>query len=53
MKKIVAISIGLIGLTLIVGACRKGENDPLLSLKSRQARLAGEWVVSSSEVQST
>ena len=30
---------------LLMAACRKGENDPLLSLNTRKARLAGEWVV--------
>lgn len=30
-------------------ACRKGENDPLLSLKTRNARLTGIWELKSSE----
>jgi hypothetical protein len=33
-----------------LNSCRKGEEDPLLSLRSRKARLAGEWtLVSGSE----
>jgi hypothetical protein len=28
--------------TLLMG-CKKGENDPFLSLKSRKARIAGQW----------
>lgn len=36
---------------LVIGAavisCKKGDNDPALSLKSRKARLAGDWVISS------
>lgn len=30
-------------------ACKKGENDPFLSLRSRKARLEGEWVLSKLE----
>lgn len=30
-------------------SCKKGEGDPFLSLKSRKARVAGEWTVSSGE----
>ncbi len=29
--------------------CKKGENDPFLSLSSRKARVAGEWTVTSGE----
>lgn len=32
-------SVGFVG-------CKKGEGDPFLSLKSRKARLSGEWKVS-------
>lgn len=28
---------------LSVSSCKKGENDPFLSLRSRKARLVGEW----------
>ncbi|MFH0895150.1 MAG: hypothetical protein V2A54_12010, partial [Bacteroidota bacterium] len=30
--------------------CKKGENDPMFSLKSRKARLAGEWELSEGSV---
>lgn len=33
---------------LIFSACKKGENDPFLSLKSRDARLQGTWVLKES-----
>lgn len=33
---------------LIFSACKKGENDPFLSLKSRDARLKGTWVLKES-----
>ena len=40
--------LALVGLALLVAApsCKKGANDPGLSLKSRKARLAGEYKVS-------
>jgi hypothetical protein len=34
--------------SLIFG-CKKGDNDPVFSLKSRKARLTGAWVVESAE----
>lgn len=33
--------------------CKKGENDPFISLRSRKARMAGEWTVSKGEGKST
>jgi hypothetical protein len=48
MKLILLIlSISLLGGAFT--ACKKGENDPFMSLRSRKARLAGEWKVTSSE----
>lgn len=40
MNKILLLFIGL---SLVLGACRKGEDDPFFSLKTRDARLKGEW----------
>ena len=37
------------GLLLATPSCKKGENDPALSLSSRTARVAGEWTVSGYE----
>lgn len=34
---------------LSLAGCKKGENDPFLSLRSRKARLAGEWSLSYQE----
>ncbi|MFN4235607.1 MAG: hypothetical protein ACK4IK_12460 [Bacteroidia bacterium] len=34
-------------------SCKKGENDPGLSLRSRKGRVAGEWTVKSWEYKST
>lgn len=41
--------IAIAGLTAVTG-CKKGENDPFLSLKSRKARISGEWKLSEGTV---
>ena len=54
-KRILTISLALIaigGLTTITG-CKKGENDPFLSLKSRTARISGEWKLSEGTITET
>ncbi len=38
---------------ILFNACKKGENDPSLSLKSRTARLNGEWKLISGEITTT
>lgn len=44
-KVIIALAVAtLVAPTL--ESCKKGENDPGLSLRSRKARVAGEWTVS-------
>lgn len=40
MKHVLLIPIAVL---LIVSSCKKGEDDPFLSFKSRDARLRGEW----------
>jgi hypothetical protein len=42
MKNITKFTIMALAITLFFG-CKKGENDPFLSLKSRDARITGEW----------
>jgi hypothetical protein len=37
----------------VLGSCKKGENDPLLSLKSRNARITGTWDLVSSDATGT
>lgn len=37
----------LLVLPWLMYACKKGENDPALSLKTRKSRLAGEWKLES------
>lgn len=35
-----------------LNSCKKGEEDPFLSLKTRKARVAGEWTLSTYEITS-
>ena len=49
MKKLLLLAAGAFLLTANLSSCKKGENDPFLSLKSRKSRLVGEWTVSKSE----
>lgn len=39
LKVMIVLFIGV----LTLEGCRKGENDPLISLRSRDARVTGEW----------
>lgn len=43
MLRFAPIIAGLILLSVLAGSCRKGEDDPFLSLRSRKARVAGAW----------
>jgi hypothetical protein len=45
MKNIFAPLLSIFILTLCLSSCKKGENDPFLSLQTRKARLIGEWKV--------
>jgi len=42
-RKIMILSMLLIGATVILNSCKKGEDDPFITLHSRKARLTGEW----------
>jgi hypothetical protein len=42
----------IVGMTGVAG-CKKGENDPFLSLKSRKARISGEWKLTSGTLTSS
>ncbi len=48
MKALTIIALAAVTLSAGLTSCKKGENDPFLSLSSRKARLAGEWTVSAS-----
>ena len=49
MKKIIIVGIGIIALSVNLISCKKGENDPFLSLSTRKARLVGEWTLTKIE----
>jgi hypothetical protein len=51
MKKTI-LMFAAAGLMLATPSCKKGENDPFLSLSSRKARVAGEWDVTGYEFMS-
>ncbi len=53
MRKAIYLSLTLFAAVATMQSCKKGENDPFLSLKSRKARLAGEWTLTASERKST
>lgn len=48
MKKTV-LMFAAAGLMLATPSCKKGENDPFLSLSSRKSRVAGEWNITGYE----
>jgi hypothetical protein len=50
MKKLLLLAAGAFLLTANLSSCKKGENDPFLSLKSRKSRLSGEWEVTKQDV---
>lgn len=45
MKKTI-LMFAAAGLLIATPSCKKGENDPFLSLSSRKARVAGDWEIS-------
>ncbi len=50
MKKTISfLTLSAIVIALVFTGCKKGENDPFLSLKSRTGRLAQEWKLSSED----
>lgn len=54
MKALKYIAIASLAITAgLSTSCKKGENDPFLSLSTRKARLTGEFTVSSSYSKST
>lgn len=49
MKSKIIIGLLILGIILPIASCKKGENDPFLSLRSRKARISGEWELESKE----
>ncbi len=53
MKKVITLALGIFLLASCFLSCKKGDNDPFLSLMSRKARLVGSWHVSKREIIAT
>ncbi len=49
MKKILVLSLSVLALVANLTSCKKGENDPMLSLHTRKARVVGVWTLTKSE----
>ena len=49
MKTTLKLSMLALASIIVLDSCKKGENDPFLSFKSRKGRVEGEWKLSSSE----
>jgi hypothetical protein len=45
IKKILIISLVVVSGAGFLQSCKKGENDPFLSLRTRRARITGEWTM--------
>jgi hypothetical protein len=45
MKKLLLCVAAITVLLPLINGCKKGEGDPLLSLRSRKERVAGEWTI--------
>ncbi|NOQ72118.1 MAG: hypothetical protein GQ574_08960 [Crocinitomix sp.] len=43
MKNRILTLTALLILTTVMGSCKKGENDPFMSIKTRDARITGLW----------
>lgn len=48
-KHFLSLMIILIGSSTILSSCKKGEEDPFLSLRSRDARITALWKLTSAE----
>jgi hypothetical protein len=53
MKKIEIALLMLLAIVLAMPACKKGTDDPFLSLRTRKARLVGEWKLKEGTVKQT
>lgn len=43
MRKSILILLPVLSFAIIVNSCKKGEDDPFFSFKTRKQRLVGEW----------
>lgn len=44
-KYILKLALFLFAIMLVFNSCKKGEDDPFLSLRSRKSRVIGEWTI--------
>ena len=49
-KSISLLAISVVLIALFFSGCKKGENDPFLTLKSRTSRLAKDWKLTSGSI---
>jgi hypothetical protein len=47
MKRIVVLSLYLMVTFVLFNGCRRGEDDPFISFRSRKARVTGKWKMTS------
>jgi hypothetical protein len=45
MQKIMRMALCVIVITSALSSCKKGDDDPFLSLRTRKARLVGAWTM--------
>ncbi|MFN6946327.1 MAG: hypothetical protein ACK4ND_15365 [Cytophagaceae bacterium] len=56
MKKFLTFALSLTLMTALIfcfTACKKGDDDPAISLRSRDARITGEWKLTQAEIMHT
>ena len=51
MKKVLLVLLVAVFAIPTFQSCKKGENDPSISLRSRKARLVGEWKLSAGTIE--
>lgn len=49
MKKLLTFGLTALLITSSIISCKKGDNDPFLSLKSRTARVSADWTITNEE----
>jgi hypothetical protein len=49
MKKLTQSVLAILVVASTITSCKKGEDDPTISLRSRDSRLVGEWTLTSME----
>ena len=48
-KNLLFLALAVIASSTLLSSCKKGENDPFLSLKSRDSRITALWMLTSAE----